>query len=164
MHHLVDDKGQRALPPKMRLLSHWNLRDEIKADYADKQNGLAKQRIDPAGDGAHRHPDHPASRHRQPARGLESVHERSRSPPPSRIPTRPRQRTAGVTNAPEPDTRYATLLKTSSAARMADPYSPTGADADRPPLRRGSRDPRGAGQGDARAGAHLAAGARRWRS
>src|SRR5207237_432745 len=32
-------------PPKMRLLSHWNLRDEIKADYADKQNGLAKQRM-----------------------------------------------------------------------------------------------------------------------
>ena len=45
MHHLVDDKGQRLFPPKMRLLSHWNLRDEIKADYADAQNGLAKQRM-----------------------------------------------------------------------------------------------------------------------
>ena len=32
MHHLVDDKGQRLFPPKMRLLSHWNLRDEIKTD------------------------------------------------------------------------------------------------------------------------------------
>jgi hypothetical protein len=30
-----------------------------------------------------------------------------------------------VTNAPEPDTRYATLLKTYRASRMADPYSPT---------------------------------------
>ncbi len=29
----------------MRLLSHWNLRDEIKADYADSSNGLAKQRM-----------------------------------------------------------------------------------------------------------------------
>ena len=45
MHHLVDDKGQRLFPPKMRLLSHWNLRDEIKADYADTENGLAKQRM-----------------------------------------------------------------------------------------------------------------------
>ncbi|PYX33660.1 MAG: hypothetical protein DMG81_20995, partial [Acidobacteria bacterium] len=44
MYHLVDDQGQRLFPPKMRLLSHWNLRDEIKADYADAQNGLAKQR------------------------------------------------------------------------------------------------------------------------
>jgi hypothetical protein len=30
-----------------------------------------------------------------------------------------------ITNAPEPDTRYATLLKTYRASRMADPYSPT---------------------------------------
>src|SRR5437667_275635 len=45
MHHLLDENGQRLFPPKMRLLSHWNLRDEIKADYADKQNGLAKQRM-----------------------------------------------------------------------------------------------------------------------
>ena len=34
----------RLFPPKMRLLSHWNLRDEIKADYTDGKNGLAKQR------------------------------------------------------------------------------------------------------------------------
>src|SRR5207249_3427467 len=45
MHHLIDENGERLFPPKMRLLSHWNLRDEIKADYADKQNGLAKQRM-----------------------------------------------------------------------------------------------------------------------
>ena len=43
MHHVVDAHGQRLFPPKMRLLSHWNLRDEIKAEYADP-NGLAKQR------------------------------------------------------------------------------------------------------------------------
>jgi len=45
MHHLVDDAGHRLFPPKMRLLEHWNLRDEIKADYADKTNGLARQRM-----------------------------------------------------------------------------------------------------------------------
>ena len=45
MYHLVDAQGQRLFPPKMRLLSHWNLRDEIKADYPDKENGLAKQRM-----------------------------------------------------------------------------------------------------------------------
>ena len=44
MHHLVDEKGARLFPAKMRLLSHWNLRDEIKSDYADKEHGPAKQR------------------------------------------------------------------------------------------------------------------------
>lgn len=45
MHHVLDDQGARLFPSGMRLLSHWNLRDEIKASYADSQNGLAKQRI-----------------------------------------------------------------------------------------------------------------------
>jgi len=44
MHHLVDAKGQRLFPAGKRLLSHWNLRDELKANYADGKNGLAKQR------------------------------------------------------------------------------------------------------------------------
>jgi len=45
MHHLLDARGQRLFPPKMRLLSHWNLRDEIKSDYADSSSGLAKQHM-----------------------------------------------------------------------------------------------------------------------
>ena len=45
MNHLVDDKGERLFAPKLRLLSHWNLRDEIKADYSDANQGLAKQRM-----------------------------------------------------------------------------------------------------------------------
>ncbi len=44
MHHLVDEKGNRLFPAKMRLLSHWNLRDEIKANYSGGENALAKQR------------------------------------------------------------------------------------------------------------------------
>ena len=35
----------RLFPKGMRLLSHWNLRDEIKADYDIAQNGLARQRM-----------------------------------------------------------------------------------------------------------------------
>src|SRR5258708_9447178 len=45
MHHLVYQHGLRLFPPGLRLLSHWNLRDEIKADYADKDQGPAKQRM-----------------------------------------------------------------------------------------------------------------------
>ncbi len=44
MHHLLDPKGNRLFPPKLRLLSHWNLRDELKSNYADPQ-GLEKQRM-----------------------------------------------------------------------------------------------------------------------
>ena len=35
MHHLLDGSGKRLFPKGMRLISHWNLRDELKANYAD---------------------------------------------------------------------------------------------------------------------------------
>jgi len=43
MHHLLDG-GARLFPRGMRLISHWNLRDELKADYASK-GGLQKQKM-----------------------------------------------------------------------------------------------------------------------
>ena len=45
MHHLLDADGRRPFPPNLRLLAHWNLRDEIKAQYADRAGGLARQRM-----------------------------------------------------------------------------------------------------------------------
>jgi hypothetical protein len=44
MHHLIDTNGTRLFPARLRLISHWNLRDELKADYSDP-NGLAKQKL-----------------------------------------------------------------------------------------------------------------------
>jgi len=123
MYHLVDSQGQRLFPAKMRLLSHWNLRDEIKADYSDAQSGVAKQRMiqqvmerivtqtipqvvinNPTVDW------NPYSNQVSPAAAKDSD---------AAVDTRP------ITNAPEPDTRYAKLLKTYIASRKADPYSPT---------------------------------------
>ncbi len=43
MHHVLSEKGERLFPRGKRLISHWNLRDELKANYAD-QGGLEKQR------------------------------------------------------------------------------------------------------------------------
>jgi hypothetical protein len=124
MHHLVDAQGQRLFPPKMRLLSHWNLRDEIKANYTDPQNGLAKQRtiqqvmerivtqtiplvvID--------NPDvdwNPYTNEVKAAADKDS--------------DKPAPQGMKISDAPEPDTRYATLLKDFIACRKADPYSPT---------------------------------------
>ena len=123
MHHLVDAKGQRLFPPKMRLLSHWNLRDQIKADYSEPNVGLARQREsslvmdrivtqtipkavidDPYLDW------NPATNEVKASLARDS----DRAAPADVKPS----------NAPEPDTRYATLLKVFQAARKADPYSP----------------------------------------
>ena len=124
MHHLTDEKGQRPFPPGLRLLSHWNLRDEIKASYADKQNGLAKQRMiqqvmeriitqtvpevvvnNPGVDW------NPLSNEVKASTEIDSD--------PSAI------RSTNAGSQREPDTRYAMFLKTFHAARKADPYSPT---------------------------------------
>jgi len=45
MGHLRTDDGRKLFPDDMVLLSHWNLRDELKANYADKQNGIEKQEM-----------------------------------------------------------------------------------------------------------------------
>ncbi|MDD2798563.1 MAG: hypothetical protein PHV20_08230 [Bacteroidales bacterium] len=42
---LRDNKGKALFPKEMKLLSHWNLRDELKSNYADKKQGLDKQRM-----------------------------------------------------------------------------------------------------------------------
>ncbi len=121
-HHLLVG-GQRLFPKGMRLLSHWNLRDQIKADYAAR-DGLPRQRAltqvlerivtqtipaavvnDPAVDWD------PATNAVAPA-PAESIETGARPP-------------ARVDPAREPDTRYARLLATFRAAREADPYSPT---------------------------------------
>ena len=124
MHHLLDQNAERPFPPKLRLLSHWNLRDEIKADYADTQNGLRKQRM------------------------IQQVMEHIvRQTIPQAVVNNPNvdwnprtnevklaaekdsdlPATAGLplSNAPEPNTRYAMLLEAFTAERKADPYSPT---------------------------------------
>ena len=120
MHHVVDDAGHRLFPPKMRLLEHWNLRDEIKAEYADKTNGPAKQRMivrvmerivdqtipndvvdNPAVDW------NPISNTTKPA----TENDAPGYKPESRI--------------DGPSSRYATILKEFRAAKLVDPYTPT---------------------------------------
>jgi hypothetical protein len=124
MYHLVNERGDRLFPPKLRLLSHWNLRDEIKANYTEGEKGLAKQRM------IQQVMDHivaqtipavvvnnpnvdwnPVTNEVKPA-AVKDADDSSVS-------------TAPPTNAPEPNTRYAKLLLTFQASRKADPYSPT---------------------------------------
>jgi hypothetical protein len=125
MHHLVDERGIRPFPPKMRLLSHWNLRDEIKANYPGGENALTKQRAiqtvmerivtQTIPQAVIDNPNvdwNPTTNEVKPA----AVKDSDESTPAA---------AAKVTNAREPDTRYKTLLDTFRAVRKADPYSPT---------------------------------------
>jgi len=124
MHHVVSDTGERLFPPGLRLLSHWSLRDEIKASYEDRRNGLAKQRViqqimeriitqttpqvvidNPAVDW------NPFTN--EVSRAAVSDSEA------------PKAARTQISSEPEPDRRYAMLLKTFHASRKADPYSPT---------------------------------------
>jgi hypothetical protein len=122
MHHVLDEKGGRPFPSGKRLISHWNLRDELKAQYG--VNGLDAQRT------------------------IVKVMERivTQSIPQSVIDnpridwnpftnqTSPSPANEVEANAPapksvvdgrEPDTRYARLWDQYQAAKLADPYSPT---------------------------------------
>lgn len=42
--NLVDDKGNTYFPKDLKLLSHWNLRDELKSQYANPE-GLVRQKM-----------------------------------------------------------------------------------------------------------------------
>lgn len=125
MHHLLTQDGERLFPAGMKLLSHWNLRDEIKANYsAGDDSGLERQRmirkvmehiVDqtiPEVVVNNPHVDWSPYSNDVSAAAVSDVDE----PAPANL---------AVSNAPEPDTRYEVLLGTYQAARQIDPYSPT---------------------------------------
>jgi hypothetical protein len=124
MHHLLNAKGERLFEPKKRLLSHWNLRDELKSRYAEGPAGLPRQRMiqlvmerivtqtipaavidNPLVDW------NPATNQVQAA----TVQDSDRPVPAEFRPS----------SAPEPDTRYKVLLDCFLAAKKTDPYRPT---------------------------------------
>ncbi len=119
MHQLVDNDRARLFPPGMRLISHWSLRDEIKASYAEGQNGLPKQRMI-------RQVMERIIRQEIPAVVINSA---ACDWNPFTNAVKPaaanQEQLLARIDAPEPDTRYAVLLECYRAARLADPYSPT---------------------------------------
>ncbi|MBX3042691.1 MAG: hypothetical protein KIT33_01205 [Candidatus Kapabacteria bacterium] len=44
MGNIIDPEGKAVFPADMKLISHWNLRDELKSNYKS-ESGLDKQRI-----------------------------------------------------------------------------------------------------------------------
>ncbi|MBN2241471.1 MAG: hypothetical protein JW793_02180 [Acidobacteria bacterium] len=135
MHHLLDDDGRRLFPRGMCLLSHWNLRDEIKANYGDTKNGLARQRmiskvmqriVDQSIPGAV--VNNPQLDWNPYTNEVQTAAETDSSFSPG---------SRDAVGTPEPNTRYLHLLATYRAQAKADPYSP---DAPTLMARRFNRD------------------------
>lgn len=110
--HLVDDSLQTHFDRDMKLLSHWNLRDEIKANYNKGESGLMKQEM------------------------IYQVMLRIISQDiPQEVIDNPGLEWNPFTNKvynngiegeiyPEPDTRYEILLNNFKAMKEVDPYTP----------------------------------------
>ena len=117
MHHVLTSDGRSLFPEGMNLISHWGLRDELKAHYPDP-DGLEKQELikiimekiirQEIPEQVINNPDvdwQPADNSVQitTAEGAEN-------------------KSASVDQAPEPDTRYQMLLDIFKAEKASDPY------------------------------------------
>ena len=112
MGKLRNEEGKQLFPDDMVLLSHWNLRDELKANYGNKENGNEKQEM------------------------IVKVMERiiNQDIPEAVIndpdyewypfSNKVMQNRNAVEAAPEPDTRYDLIVKTFRAMKDIDPYNP----------------------------------------
>jgi len=110
--NLLDDQGKTHFAKEMKLLSHWNLRDELKANYNKGDEGLLKQKMIYQVMLRIIHQDIPDSVINNPSFQWN---------PFSNKVFRDGQE---VANTPEPDTRYATLLNLFNNEKLMDPYTP----------------------------------------
>jgi hypothetical protein len=130
MHHILDERGHRLFPKGLRLISHWNLRDQIRGDYGNAEKGLLRQRtmtrvmeriveqsLPQAVIDNPRLDWNPWSNEVQPA-PKETIEADAPPERPSAVP-------GGDPSSREPDTRYALLLDIFAAQKLADPYSPS---------------------------------------
>jgi hypothetical protein len=112
MGKLRTDDGRKLFPEDMVLLSHWNLRDELKACYADTENGFEKQEMI--------------------CKVMESI---IRQEIPETIINNPAYEWSPFSNiltnnsekiepTPEPDTRYAHIIEIFRAMKDIDVYNP----------------------------------------
>jgi hypothetical protein len=112
MGRLRTDEGKQLFPDDMVLLSHWNLRDELKADYADAQNGLEKQEM------IYKVMEHIIN---QDIPGVVINNPGYEWAPYSNKVTK---NGSPVEASAEPDTRYQHILNTFKAMKAIDAYNP----------------------------------------
>ena len=123
MHHLVDLKGARLFPKGKRLISHWNLRDELKANYADP-NGLEKQRTIIKVMERIVTQSIPAAVIDNPNVDWNPFTNTLSATPAVELEDNAPKKSAATDPKPEADVRYQRLWQNYAAGRKADPFSP----------------------------------------
>ncbi len=124
MHHLLTNDGKRLFRPGLKLITHWGLRDELKAHYGS-DDGLPKQRMIQAVMERIITQEIPQSVidnqsldwvvesgvvQKTAAKDIEAEHAEKKD--------------VSVCATRESDTRYKHLLSTFRAVKLADPYYP----------------------------------------
>ncbi|HXY42354.1 MAG TPA: hypothetical protein VEQ10_21940, partial [Vicinamibacteria bacterium] len=121
MHHVLSEDGRRLFPAGMRLLSHWNLRDELKARYADP-DGLPRQRLIQLVMERIVRQEIPAAVVDNPLLDWTPATGRV-APSPVKDVEAPAGRSAEPRSEREPDERYRRWLAVFAAERRVDPYT-----------------------------------------
>lgn len=124
MHHVLSEQGERLFPKGKRLISHWNLRDELKAQYAN-QDGLARQRAIIKVMERIVTQSIPAAVIDNPALDWNPFTNTVAVAPPDEVEETARKKAAKADPAPEPVVRYERLLANKKAQQQADAFSPT---------------------------------------
>jgi len=125
MHHVLSEDGKRLFPSGKRLISHWNLRDELKANYADA-DGIAKQRTIVAAMQRIVTQTIPRAVIDNPRLDWNPFTNEVTVAPAAEIEAdAPADRETSPLTTPEDGTRFEHVLATFAAARRADAYSPT---------------------------------------
>ncbi len=129
MHHLLTSDGKRPFPKGLRLLSHWNLRDELKALYSER-DGLARQKMIYDLMGKIIRQEIPAAVINNPAVDWTMSTNKVVISPEVDGPVRPDWKVTGapgtaVDNSPEPMARFAHILDIFHAEQGIDKYCPT---------------------------------------
>lgn len=112
MGHLRTDDGRQLFPEDMVLLSHWNLRDELKSNYADKVNGKEKQEM------IFRTMEHIINQ------DIPQIVINNPGYEWAPFSNKVSKEGAPVNASPEPDKRYSHILEIFRAMKNTDPYNP----------------------------------------
>lgn len=126
MHNLLLPDGTRPFPKGLKLISHWGLRDELKAQYA-VADGLPKQRLIRAVMEKIVAQEIPAAVVNDPRVDWDVQGGKLAPTPAAEIDEGavPLAAGAAIDPAREPDTRYARLLDVFRAEKGADPFTPS---------------------------------------
>jgi hypothetical protein len=122
MHHIIDENNERLFPKGLKLISHWGLRDELKARYVDPE-GLTRQNLIQIIMEKIIRQEIPEIVINNPEVDWLVLKDEVQ---PSKIEDiKPEKKTELPGNGREPDIRYKHLLNIFKAEKTSDPYFPT---------------------------------------